>query len=129
MATISTPVTAWVATLLAATGTNQSTSLTVTVNITAGWEVQIPVQVQYSNVSADAVVNVYSSMDGGANYETSPLMSFSLPSVTNLPATRLVKSSIRLTTGQYAIQLLASGSSSESFAVLTQAVITAINNV
>lgn len=128
MATTSTPVSAWTSSIMAAIGTNQSTSLTVTVNITAGWEIQVPLQVQYSSVSADSVVNIYSTMDGGANYETYPLMSIALPSSQNLPSNQLVKSSVRLTTGQYAIQLVASGPSSESFAILTQLVISSIIN-
>lgn len=127
MATNSIPILTWVATILAATGVNQSSSLTVTVNITAGWEVQIPFKIQYSNVSADAVINIFPSSDGGANYDTAPMFSFSLPS-TGLNANRLVQGSIRIPTGQYVIQLLNSGPNSASFQVLTQQIMTAINN-
>jgi len=122
---VATPVSAWVASIMAATGVAQSSSLTVTVNITAGWEVQVPIWVQVSAVSADPVVEIYPTMDGGAAYDTVPLTSFTLPRVSGGGVTQ---SSIRLSTGQYAIRLLASGSGSQSFAVLTQMVITAINN-
>ena len=126
MATVSTPVSAWVASLLTSTGVNQSSSLYVSISITAGWEVQVPIQVQVSSVSADPIVNIYASMDGGANYETQPFTSFSLARNTNAP--RITKGSIRLSTGQYLIQMQASGYDSQSFAVLSQLTITAILN-
>ena len=126
MATVSTPLAAWVASILTSTGTVQSASLYITVSITAGWEVQLPVQVNGSSVSADHVVNIYPSMDGGANYDTQAMTSFSLARVSGGGIT---KGSIRLSTGQYLIQMLAAGPSSQSFSVLTQLVITAINNV
>ena len=125
MATVSTPVVAWVASVMAGTATNQSTSLTATVHITGGWEIQIPVAVQFSNVSADPVVSIYPSMDGGATFDTTAMTSFSVGRV----ATAKGQASIRLSTGQYAIQLLNSGPNTATFMVLTQLVISSINNV
>ena len=125
MATVSTPVSAWVATILASTGLAQSTSLTVTVNITGGFEVQIPFEVSMSNVSADPVVEVYPTMDGGANFDTVAMTSFSIARVSGGGVAR---ASIRLSTGQYVIRLIASGSDSQKYAVLTQMVLTAMLN-
>lgn len=115
--TVLRPFSTWVASILTATGVNVSSSLYVTVNITAGIEVYVPVQVQVSAVSADPVVEVMSTMDGGANFETVPLVSFGIPRVSG---GGLSKSSVRLSTGQYLLRLLASGPNSQSFAVLTQ---------
>ena len=127
MPTVSTPVSAWVASILTSTGTNQSSSIYVTVNITAGWEVQLPVRVQQSNVSADQTVNIYALMDGtaGGNYDQTAFTSFS---VARVSAGGTGQGSIRLSTGQYLVQMIASGPQSQSFAVLTQLVITSINN-
>ena len=126
MATVSTPISAWVASLLTLTGTNQSTNTYVSISITAGWEVQIPVQVRMSDVSADPVVEILPTMDGGANYDTSAFTSFSIARISG-GGTRA--GSIRLSTGQYLIKIISSGPNSQSVAVLTQLVITAINNV
>lgn len=126
MATVSTPVLGWTASLIsAATGTNQSSSLTTTVSITNNWEVQIPVKVQFSNVSADAVINAYPSNDGGAAYDSNPAFSISIARVSG---GGVAQTSVRLPVGQYALQLLNSGPSSATFQVLTQMVVTAILN-
>ncbi len=127
MATVSTPVITWTASLIsAATGTNQSTSLTTTVSITNNWEVQIPIKVQFSNVSADAVINAYPSNDGGAAFDSNPAFSIS---VARASGGGLRQTSIRLPVGQYALQLLNSGPNSATFQVLTAMVVTAISNV
>lgn len=126
MPTVSTPVSVWVASILTSTGTNQSSSIYATVNITAGWEIQIPIQVIMSAVSSDPVVNILPSMDGGANYDTSAFQSFSIARITGGGT---VQGSIRLSTGQYLIQMTSSGPNSQSFALLTQLVLTSINNV
>lgn len=124
--TVSTPVLAWIASLLgSATGVNQSSSLTATVNITSAWEVQVPIKIQYSAVSADATVSAYPSNDGGANYDSNPAYSISLIRATG--ATK--QASIRLPAGQWALQLLNSGPNSATFQVLTAQVVTAVNNV
>lgn len=127
MATTSNPVLAWTASLVAAaTGVNQSSSLTTTVNITNGWEVQVPIKVAFSNVSADAVINAYPTNDGGAAFDSNPAFSISVARVSGGGARQ---TSIRLPVGQYALQLLNSGPSSVTFQVLTAMVVTAINNV
>lgn len=126
MATVSTPISAWVASILTATGTAQSSFIYVTVNITAGWEVQLPVQVANSSVSSDHIVNIWSSMDGGANYDQTAFTSFAISRISGGGTAR---ASIRLSTGQYLIGVLVAGPSSQRVAVLTQLVITAINNV
>lgn len=124
MATNSTPVITWVASLMAGTAVNQSSSLTATLSLTGGWEIQIPIAVQFSNVSADPVVSIYPSMDGGATYDVTPMTSFAVGRVT----TGKGQASIRLTTGQYAIQLLNSGPNTATFMVLTQLSIGSILN-
>lgn len=127
MATVSNPVSAWVASILTATGLAQSTSLYVTVNLTSGWEVQVPVRIVNSTVSADHVVNIYALMDGTAagNYDQTPFTSFSVARL----ASATSQASIRLSTGQYLMQVLVAGPSSQVVSVLTQLVITSINNV
>lgn len=126
MATLSTPVLAWTSSLIgAATGVNQSTSLTTTVNITGQWEVIVPVKIQYSNVSADAVINAYPTSDGGANFDSNPAFSISIARVSG---GGVRQTSIRLPVGMYALQLLNSGPSSVTFQVLTAMVVTGIQN-
>lgn len=125
MATVSTPQVAWVASLLTATGTAQSSYIYVSISMTGGWEFQVPVQVQLSSVSADPVVSVWPTMDGGANYDTTAFTSFSIARTTGAT----VRASIRLSTGQYLLGILNSGPNSSSIAVLTQLIVTAINNV
>lgn len=125
MATVSTPVLAWQASLIgAATGLAQSTSLTTTVNLTQGWEISLPISIQYSNVSADAVVNAYPSDDGGSSFDSNPAFSISI--ARSQGAVR--RTSIRLPVGQYALQLLNSGPNSATFQALTAMIVTAIVN-
>ena len=128
MATVSTPVIAWIASLMTSvTATSVSGSLTATAHITQGWEIQIPVKVGWiSGISADAVVNAYPSNDGGATYDTNPAFSISIarPLLTVKTAT----TSIRLPVGQYALQFVNSGPSSGSVQFLTAMVVTAILN-
>jgi len=125
MATVSNPVIAWIASIMTGTGVNQSSSITATVNITSGWELQLPIQCQFSNVSADPVISIFPSMDGGVTYDNTAMTSFSIGRI----ASATGQASIRLSTGQYALQLLNAGPNSSTFRVLTAAVITAINNV
>lgn len=127
MATISQPILAWVSTILASTGVNQSSNLTATVHVTQGWEVQIPFRAQFSNVSNDPIVSIYPSSDGGANFDTQAMIQFAIPNVNS--GTRISQFSVRIPTGQYAIQITSSGPNSQSFQILTAQVITAINNV
>ena len=126
MATVvSTPVAAWVASILAGGAVNQSSSLTITVNITAGWEVQLPIACRFSNVSADPIINVYPSMDGGTTYDSTAFASFAIARV----STGTGQASIRLSQGQYVLQLLNSGPNTATFFAYTQLVVTAIQNV
>lgn len=80
---------------------------------------------QFSNVSADPVISIYPSNDGGANYDTTAMTSFSIARI----STGKGQASIRLNTGSYAIQLLNSGPNSATFFIYTQMVLTAIQNV
>lgn len=126
MATTSNPSKAWVATVNAGGAAGAAgSSKTITINVTQQWEVQVPIGVRYgSSVSVATPVNVYVSNDGGATFDTEPLISFSIPAVASVSKV----ASIRLTTGMYAIQMIAS-SPSVTFFNLTQEVITAVVNV
>ncbi len=125
--TVSTPQLAWLASLLATTATTVSGSLTTTVNITQGWEIQVPIQMTWkSGVSADAVVNAYPSNDGGATYDVNPAFSISI--ARGATSSVLRQTSIRLPVGQYALQILNSGPSTGSAAVVTAMIVTAIQN-
>lgn len=124
---VATPQIAYVAALLAAAATTQSGSLTVTVNISNAWEVNIPVQMSWkSGVSADGVINAYPSSDGGNTYDSNP--QFSLPIGRGSTSSTIRSASIRLPTGIWALQILNSGPSTGSAAVITGQVITAILN-
>ena|SRR5438445_8981 len=124
MATVSTPVKTWVATLNAGGFISQSQSKTVTVNITQAWEVQVPLGVRYgTNVSLATLVQIYPSNDGGATFDTVPLLAFTIP--TGASTSKIA--SVRLTTGMYAIQMQSS-SPSTTFYTLTQEVVTAYLN-
>ena len=130
MATVSTPVIAWIASLMTnPTATSVSGSLTATANITQGWEIQIPVRVGWiSGVSADAVINAYPSNDGGASYDSNPAFSISIARPTVGGSANLRQTSIRLPVGQYALQFINSGPSSGSVQFLTAMVVTSILN-
>jgi hypothetical protein len=125
MASVSNPVLAYVATLMTASRAGPGQSVTATVFITAGWEMQLPVWVRFSRTSGDPVVFVYPSSDGGANYDSTPMVSFSIARI----ATGTAQASVRLPTGIYAIQIQASGGETASFQILTAMVLTAIGNV
>lgn len=125
---VSTPILAYQASLLAATATTQSGSLTVTVNITGNWEIQLPVAITWkSGVSADAVINAYPSNDGGVTYDTNPAFSTSIARSTT--SSVKAQTSIRLPVGQWALQILNSGPSTGSASIGTAMVVTAVNIV
>lgn len=129
MPVASRPVCAWVAQLLALAsgGVNQSASLTVTVHLTQAWEAQIPIQFTHgANISADPVVNVFASSDGGTTYDSNPFTSFGLARTPGAAGGRIQQ--IRLSTGNYCLQLLNSGPNSAFFGVLTQMFVTGIVN-
>ena len=120
---VATAIKAWVATLNAGGFISHGQNLTVTVAITAGWEIQIPVGVRYgSNVSLASAVFAYPSNDGGASFDTEPIAAMSIPATARVNKI----GSLRLTSGIYAIQVQSS-SPSTTFYVLTQEVITAFN--
>ena len=108
------------------TGTNQSSSVTATVNVLTAWELILPIQCQMSNVSADPVVNIYPSPDGGNTYDTTIWSSFL---IARISGGGLGQASVRLPRGLYAIQMISSGSSSQTFKILTAEMVTAIINV
>ena len=123
--TVSTPVKAWVATLNAGGFVSSGQSISMTVNITQAWEIQVPTATRYgSGVSLATLVQIYPSNDGGATFDSVPLISYSIPTTASVGQVE----SVRLTTGQYVIQMTAS-SPSTTFYCLTQELITAYSNV
>jgi hypothetical protein len=126
-ATVATPVETWTATISAGIGIGQSASFIFTVNITQAWQIKVPVIVRFpTNVSAGPQFNVYRSMDGGTTFDTVPLQPIGLP----LQSGGAQQASIKLETGQYAIQVLSGGGSAATWTVqvLTQEITTAIVN-
>lgn len=128
-AVLSTPVKAWLATLNAggftSHGVGAGRGFTVTFCITQAWEGQVPCGARYgSNVSLASPIDIFASNDGGATFDTLPLASFAIPTT----ASSLQIQSVRLTTGIYAIRMIAS-SPSVTFFVLTQEVVTAVSNL
>lgn len=123
--TVSRPILAWVAALLSGTPLSQSASITATINNTANWEIVVPVQCQFSNVSADPVINIYSSNDGGVTFDSVPMAAFAITRV----AAGLGGASIRLPQGIYALRIINSGPNTATFFINTQQVVTAVNNV
>lgn len=117
------PILAWVATLNAGSFISHGQSMTVTVNITQGWEVRVQIGARYgSGVSLAAAVFAHSTEDGGANFDTEPMYALAIPALASVNKTI----SLRLPTGMYAIRVLVSSPSVTVF-VLTQEVITAIS--
>lgn len=124
---VSTPVLAWVATIQAGIGIGQSSNFTFTVHLTQGWQINVPIKVWFpTNVSAGPQISVYRSADGGLSYDTVPLQPTSMARRSGNSDT----TSLKLETGNYAIQVLSGGGSAATWTVqiLTQAVITAILN-
>lgn len=120
---VATAIKAWVATLNAGGFISAGQSLTVTVHLTQGWEIQIPIGVRYgTNVSLASAVFAYPSSDGGATFDTEAIAAMSIPTTASVNKI----GSLRLTTGQYVIQITSS-SPSTTFFILTQEIITAFN--
>jgi hypothetical protein len=126
MPAVVTPQLAWVATLHGGSAVAAGASLTVTFHLTAGWQAQIPVLARANTASLDSIAQAYASDDGGATYATSPIAAVSIPSLGNHNTDQIA--TLVLPTGQYAIRLLAS-SPTVTFAVLTQQILTAVNQV
>lgn len=122
---VATKVLAWTNTgIHAGTAVAAGNSRTFTFSLTAGWEIQIPCFAFAATASLDSGVYVYPTSDGGANYDTEPLVSFSIRTAAAHSA--LKAASVRLTTGQYAVELRAS-SPTCTFGIRTCLVITAVN--
>lgn len=121
---IATNILTWVATIDAGQAKAAGQSLTVTVHLTAGWEIQIPIRCVYGTYSVDSGIFIYRSTDGGATYDSLAFTAFSITGGQLLD----MKKSIVLTTGQYAIEIRAS-SPTCTFMVLTQAIVTGISIV
>jgi len=119
---VATPVLAYTASLIAGTPVAAGSSLTVTVNITNGWEIQVPIAIRYTGASLDTGVFAYPSSNGGATFDNQPIVAFAIPAVN----ASTQQASIRLSTGMYAIEVRSS-SLSITIQVLTQQRITAIN--
>lgn len=116
------PVKTHLATLYAGGFLSHGQSLTFTVNLIRGWELQIPLGVQYgSAVSMPVAWSIYPSSDGGATFDTDPTYGFGITAV----ASAQRRLAVRVPTGIYAIQVQASTPSLTVF-VLTQELITAI---
>lgn len=123
-----TPVETWAATVQDGVGIGQSSSFTFTVNITQAWEVRIPVEVRFpTNVSAGPQINAYRSTDGGVTFDTVPLQPLGLPRQSGGSQ----RTTLRLETGQYAVQVLSGGGSAATWTVrvLTSELITGILNI
>lgn len=124
---VSTPVETWAATIQAGIGIGNSGAFTFTINITQAWEIRVPVQIFFpTNVSAGPQVNAYRSVDGGVTFDTVPLQPMGLPRQSGGNA----RCTLRLETGQYAVQVLIGGGSTATWTVVvgTQELITAIWN-
>lgn len=119
-----TPIQAFSPQLIAAQGLAGSSSLTATLNLTAGWEVYVPFRgVQNANVTAGPEIRAYRSFDGGTTYETSPSAAFAIARNSGVDSTI----TLRLDTGQWALQIVSGGPNTATVAILTQVSITAIS--
>lgn len=124
---IAIPVETWAATITSGVGIGNSSSFTFTVNITQAWEVRIPVQVFFpTNVSAGPQINAFRSTDGGVTFDTVPLQPLGLPRQSGT-SNRIT---LRLETGQYAVQVFSGGGSTATWTIVvnTSELITAILN-
>ena len=121
MAGAKAPVKVYSASILAGAATGNS-ALTATIVATDAWEVAVPFAFRFgANVSLDPTISLYPSYDGGANFDVIPLVSFSLARL----ASALVRGSVRVPGGIYAVQMRNSGPSG-TFCVFTQEEVTAV---
>ena len=121
MATSARPVLAWVETLMDGTQVNASSYITATLHCTSGYEIQVPVKFTFSNVSADPIIYIYPSSDGGATFDSTAMYAFSVQYVVG--GSR--QNSIKLPTGQYALAILNAAHTTSTVQLLTQQVLTA----
>lgn len=128
---IANPIKTWAATIQAGVGIGNSGSFTFTINLTQAWQVAVPVIVRPpANVSAGPQINVYRSQDGGNSFDTVPIQPLGLVRMNSSQAA-FQQASLKLETGQYAIQVLVGGGSTATWTVqvLTQEYLTAIQNI
>ena len=123
MSTVATPVLTWSASLHSGSGIAASTIMSAILAITQGWEARVPIRVFYaSQVSNDVVVSVFPTRDGGANYDTIVMTSFSIARTVSAA----VQQSIVLPgPGIYQIQVLNSGPNVGSLQIPTFEIVTA----
>jgi hypothetical protein len=87
-----------------------------------------PIQVRFpTNVSAGPQISVYRSLDGGLTFDTVAIQPLGI----NRQSGGVATISLKLETGQYAVQVLSGGGSSATWtiAVLTQQTLTSISNI
>lgn len=119
--TISNPVLAWTASIIAGKAVAQSTAITATVSIASNYEIVLPFKATFTTVSEDPAIEVYRSTDNGTTYDTQSFVSLSIPRVTSGDS----QYSLALPTGIYAIKILNSGPNTATFYIQTAQVLTA----
>ncbi len=130
-AVVSTPVMAYVASIEAGRALPQTGTLTFAVNIPTAWQIVLPIKTvspNTANNSSGPLIFVFRSADGGTTYDNIPLQSFGFARPTAALTQNL---SIKLEAGNYLVCVVMGGgvASTWSVQVLTQQVLTAINNL
>jgi hypothetical protein len=128
VATVSTPVHAFLAAPMAGTAMGQSANLSLRLSV-AGFEAVVPivgVQPNTANISAGWEVYAYRSTDEGATYETVASAGMSIARNPNTSD----RTTLRLDTGHWVIRVVSGGNvaATFSFSVGTVDVLTAIAN-
>ena len=124
---VANPILTWGATIQAGIGIGQSSSYTFTIHLTQAWQVVCPIIVRFpTNVSAGPQISVYRSLDGGNTFDTVAIAPLGLARQSGT----FQQVSLKLETGQYAVQVLSGGGSSATWTiqVLTQQYLTAVQN-
>lgn len=119
------PIKAYVASIMGGTAVNQSSPITATIDLRDCYDAIVPLECQFSNVSADPVISFYRSTDGGTSFETQAMFSTAIGRI----ATGRGRLCVQLSRGFYAVQLLNSGPNTATFFVGTQEVLTAFETV
>ena len=122
--TVATPVLCWTASLHSGSALANSSILSAVLFLTGQYEASVPFTVFYaSQVSGDAVVSIFPSSDGGNNYPTISMTSFSIART----ASAAVRQNFMIRgPGIFQIQVLnASGPQVNSICILTQEILTA----
>lgn len=111
---VATPVLTWVAAVQPGIAVGNSGSYTFNVDITQQWAMVVPVIVRFpTNVSAGPQVLVYRSTDGGTSYDTVALTPLGLARQSG----GFQQVSVKLETGNYAVQVLVGGGSTSTWTV------------